>query len=158
MDKDGIRNLQKNLKAEQLPELSDSFLDNLKNEWRLFWHGIISDDNDEIQSDPFRSDRIQALTLDQIKQITRALSQDRKRLNQRIESVQKEIDSHTENLESQKLVGADTEPTLLQIQKIMDVGHQLSQQLEKVSVQISKFRKRESELKAQIKGAQPKEL
>lgn len=146
MDIDGSRNLISK------PQEDDSFLENLKAEWKLFWHGIIGDDEGEASSkeakDPFSPDRLRIMTIEQIKQIMKALSQDRKRLNQKIEQVQKEIDTLSENIESQTLVGADTDSTIEQIKKLTDVGHLFSQQLEKVNTQIAKFREREMELKA----------
>jgi hypothetical protein len=150
MDNDGSQILKNKTQNQD-----DSFLDNFKTEWKLFWHGIIGEDENPNESkpsqNPFSPDRMRLLTVEQIKQITRALSQDRKRLHQRIEEIQKEIDVLSENIESQELVGSNTNPTILQIQKLSDIGHQLSQQLENVNNQLDRFHDRELELKLELK-------
>jgi hypothetical protein len=145
MDKDGSK------KAPQKPQQQDdSFLEGMRTEWKLFWHGIIGEEDSagdlKESKDPFNQDRLKLMTLTQIKQITRAHSLDRKRLNQKIEQVQIEIESLTETMESQKLVGANSEQTIEKIKKLTDAGLLISQQLEKANEQIAKFRKREREL------------
>jgi hypothetical protein len=144
MDKDGSR------PPPAKTQEDDSFLENLRTEWKLFWHGIIGEDDTEESSrdnrDPFKPEYLEKMSVDQIKQITRALSMDRKKLNQKIEEVQKNIDSLSEDIESQKLVGADTSPSVEQIKKLMDVGQLLSQELEKLNKQITKLRSQERKL------------
>jgi prefoldin subunit 5 len=132
-------------------EEAGSFLENIKVEWKLFWMGIVGDDEADETADEaeafLKAGKLQLLTIEQIKQITRALSLDRKRINQRIEQIQREIESNTERIASLRLVGSDTDSTIEEISKLNDIGEKLSQQLQKVDAQMQQFHAREDELK-----------
>jgi len=138
-----------------------SFLENIKTEWHMFWAGIVGDDEKDVEvskngllsedkndfPDAFVTGKLQVLSIEQVKLITRALSQDRKKINQRIEQIHREIELNSERLESIKLVGGDVADTIDEINKLNDLGMKLSLQLEKVSQQLDRFRSREDELK-----------
>ncbi len=141
---------KKAVKSVPLPATEEvgSFLENIKIEWNLFWAGIAGEDDPKAEvEDPFESGKLQILSIEQVKQITRALSQDRKKINQRIELVHREIELNHERIESIKLVGGDQATAMEEIDKLNELGMKLSLQLEKVSGQLDRFRSREDELK-----------
>ena len=124
----------------------ESFLEGLKTEWSLFWDNIVGDE--EIgQKDPFVSGKIEQLSLEKLKEISRALSRDRKLLNQKLESLNKELDLNTAKLESLRLVGGDTSETELRINELSDLGQSLSVKLTKINEQLKVARLHEKNLK-----------
>lgn len=143
---------------------SEGFVDGLKTEWALFWDTILGDENtdennldienDEEASaeraeskDPFINGKLEVLSLEQIKAITRALSSDRKKLNQRMESINKELELNTAKLESLKLVGGDFEEPLLRIDELNNQGQKFSEQLAEISERLKLARQREDGIK-----------
>lgn len=130
-----------------------SFLENIKTEWSLFWAGLAGEDEKAAEEteikfeDPFETGKLRVLTIEQVKKITRALSQDRKKINQRIEQINREIELNSERMESINLVGGDANETIDEINKLNDLGMKLSLQLQKVNLQLDRFRIREDELK-----------
>lgn len=135
---------------------SQSFVQGLKTEWNLFWETILGD-NDNANSgpssepaqgkDPFVTGKLQALSLEQIKAITKALSSDRKTLNQKLEMINKEIEENATKLESLKLVGGECEETLQKLSDLSDLGQSLSEQLDKINDRLKMARRREDDLK-----------
>ncbi len=130
-----------------------SFVGGLKTEWNLFWETIIGDDETPDNEgplktkDPFVTGKLETLTMDQIKAITKALSSDRRKLNQRLESLAKEIDENTAKLESLKLVGSETEETRISINELHDLGQSISEQLNRINERLKKARQTEDQLK-----------
>jgi hypothetical protein len=117
-----------------LPDFEeDSFLDAFKNEWKLFWHGLLGDEEQE-------SEQIGRLSAAQYKQLMQMLSQDRRNLNLHIEKINKEIDVQTDIIQGLQLVGGDIEEALARITKLNDVGMNLSMELSKIDEKIAKLR------------------
>lgn len=131
----------------------NSFVGGLKTEWNLFWETIIGDDEipdgevPPLSKDPFVTGKIETLTMDQVKAITKALSSDRRKLNQRLESLAKEIDENTRRLESLNLVGGETEETRLAIHELSDLGQDVSEKLNRINERLKKARETEDQLK-----------
>lgn len=125
---------------------SRSIVKNLKNEWALFWDGIAGDEKPE---DAFESGKLEVLTLAQLQEITKALSQDRKRLNQKLESLHKELELNSAKLESIRLVGGQDEDTLKRIHELSDIGQVLSEQLNKLDEKIKWTRSRQEEFQTE---------
>lgn len=129
------------------------FVDGLKTEWALFWDTILGDEETEnageepVVKDPFINGKLESLSLEQIKAITRALSSDRKKLNQRMESLHKELELNSVKLDSLKLVGGDFEDPLQRINELSDQGQKLSEQLAEISERLRLARIREDEIK-----------
>lgn len=129
-------------------EEAGSFLENIKIEWKMFWLGLVGEDEAADEAEQLlKTDKLNLLSIEQLKQITRTLSQDRKRINQRIEQIHAEIEMNNERLESIQLVGGDTESTLEEINKLSDIGQKLSLQLQKIDEQMHQIHLREDELK-----------
>lgn len=122
---------------------SRSIVRNLKNEWALFWESIAGEGQED---DAFETGKLEVLSLDQLHEITKALSQDRKRLNQKLESLHKELELNSAKLESIRLVGGQDEDTLNRITELSDIGQVLSEQLNKLDEKIKWTRHRQEEL------------
>lgn len=124
-----------------------SFLEDFKIEWNLFWKNILDEDSHQDQSkDPFKSGKLESLNLDQIRVITKALSNDRNVLNQKLESLNKEINMNTTKLESLKLVGGDSQETLSRLNQLSDLGINISEQLHEIDENLRLARRREDQL------------
>lgn len=130
------------------------FVTGLKTEWNLFWETILGDEESDQEGagssnikDPFVTGKLETLSLEQIKVITKALSSDRKILNQKLETINREIEENTARLESLKLVGGESEETVLKINELNDLGQALSQQLDKINERLKIARSREDTIK-----------
>lgn len=123
---------------------STSMVNKLKNEWSLLWDSISSEFEPE---DPFESGRIKALSLDQVREISKALSKTRKQVNQKIESVNREIDLNAAKLESLRLVGAQEDDTVRRLHELSDQGQALSQELSKLDDRLKMVRETEDLIK-----------
>lgn len=122
---------------------SNSIVKNLKNEWALFWESISGEE--PITTDAFETGKLNILSLDQLQEITRSLSQDRKRLNQKLESLNKELELNTAKLESLRLVGSEDNSTVQRINELSDIGQFLSEQLHKLDEKIRWTRTKQQE-------------
>lgn len=110
----------------------------------MFWHSMVGDeDESESQADAFASGRLQALSIEQVRELTKVLSADRKKLNQRMESIQKEIDLNTAKLESLRLVGGDTTETVERLNQLSDLGQSMSTELARLNEKLKIARSRE---------------
>lgn len=149
MDDGGHRTLKTNQKSH--------FLDGLKNEWKLFWEtlGHSWEDGDSHGPDATPEqvqfqDKIQLLSQEQMNALTKALSQDRKRINQRIEKLNRELELSTLKLQSAKFVGIEFEKLEQSINELSDLGVALSLQLQNLDERLRIIREREQELKDQL--------
>lgn len=128
-------------------------IDGLKTEWALFWDTILGDEEIEstgdgpVIKDPFVNGKLESLSLEQVKAITRALSSDRKKLNQKLESLNKEIELNSVKLDSLKLVGGDFEDPLKRINELSDQGQRFSDQLNEINERLRLARQREDAIK-----------
>jgi len=137
---------------------SHGFVEGLKTEWNLFWETILGEEHDEAAAaekeqtkDPFVTGKLETLTLDQIKAITKALSSDRRKLNQRMETLNREIEENSQRLESLKLVGGEPEDTVQKINELNDLGQTLSEQLNRINERLKIARSREDKIKKQAR-------
>jgi type I site-specific restriction endonuclease len=124
-----------------------SIVKSLKNEWSLLWEAFNSDDQLEQQSkDPFETGKLEVLTLDEVRELTKTLVENRKKLNQNLESVVHEIDLSTAKLENLQLVGAASEDIIKKINELTDLGQSMSTALSKIDHQLRLMREQESQL------------
>ncbi|KHD88681.1 MAG: hypothetical protein OM95_07715 [Bdellovibrio sp. ArHS] len=127
---------------------SRSIVKALKNEWSLFWEAF---QGDETQSeDSFKNGKLEVLTLEQIQEITKALVEDRKKLNQRMETVSKEIDLNSAKLESLRLVGAEDTETVSRINELTDLGHNMTTAMVKLDQKLRAIREQEDRLQDDV--------
>jgi hypothetical protein len=121
---------------EEDPESKLESKNHLVHEWQLFWAGIVGDP--EVTgdlSDPFVSGKLEALTLPQVREMTRVLSQDRKQLNQKLEFIQKQL--------GESNVAQGSSNTL---ESFSDQGQAIIQELEKLNEKLKWARRREDQL------------
>jgi len=104
---------------------SASFLGGLKLEWNLFWLSLTESTENE-------ADKIESLSQSQLNNLKRVLSNDKKLLNQKLESLKKEIDLNLAKLEALKLVGGSTEDTIRNLDSLHDVGEKISAEINKI--------------------------
>lgn len=133
---------------------SHGFVAGLKTEWNLFWETILGEEHDPNEGaegvkvkDPFVTGKLETLSLEQIKAITKALSSDRRKLNQRLETLNREIEENSQRLESLKLVGGEPEETVQKINELNDLGQTLSEQLDRINERLKIARSREDTIK-----------
>jgi chromosome segregation ATPase len=132
---------------------NNGFVNGLKTEWNLFWETILGDEESDPSTskseikDPFVTGKLESLSLEQIKAITKALSSDRKILNQRIEALNKEVEENTAKLESLRLVSGEQDETLQSINELTDLGQSLSEQLHRINERLKLARAREDAVK-----------
>ena len=129
-----------------------SLVNNLKNEWSLFWNSLSGDFVESESEDPFKTGKIQVLSLEQIRDITKALSKNRRQVNQKIESLTKEIELNSAKLETVRLVGGQDEAIVFRINDLSDQGQILSQELSKIDERLKIIRHTEEEVR---KSSQP---
>jgi chromosome segregation ATPase len=153
--------------SEDDSKKTNSFISGLKTEWALFWDSLIDDEDevDRIQDkldedlraerqarsfhskDPFLTGKIESLSLEKIKVITRALSADRKKLNQKLESLNRELDLNSAKLDSLQLVGSDPSDTERRIHELSDLGQALNEELERINERLKIARTVEDQMK-----------
>lgn len=133
-----------------------SFVNGLKTEWSLFWDTLVGDDQESQQDqerrersglDPFQTGKLEQFSLEKIKSVTRALSVDRNKLNQKLESLNKELDLNSVKLESLRLVGGEQEETLARIHQLTDLGQVVSQQLDMINEKLKLMREVEDQIR-----------
>ncbi|MFN7904957.1 MAG: hypothetical protein ACK5P5_07210 [Pseudobdellovibrionaceae bacterium] len=113
--------------------------DDHKPEKLSFWEYITGDEE-------FKTSSLPALKPDQILSITKSLSDERKKINQKLERIHKELDLLSIKLDSLKLVGGDDEKTFERISELNNQGEQLSLQLEKLDANLKLVRDQREQL------------
>jgi hypothetical protein len=145
-----------------------SFIEDIKTEWNLFWETLLGDEEDQAEAaaeaaaekkasesrDPFENGKLEILSLDKVKAITKALSSDRKKLNQRLEALNKELDENAAKLETLKLVGGEAEETAMRIGQLSDLGQNISEQLNRINDRLKQARQREDAIKKSSRDLQ----
>lgn len=129
---------------------SRSMVKSLKNEWSLFWEIFQGRKEADESDDAFETGKLEVLSLEQIREITRVLLEDRKKINQKMESLSKEIDLNSSKLESLRLVGAEDEETLKRIHELNDLGQSMALALSKVDTRLREVRDQESKIQEDL--------
>jgi hypothetical protein len=112
---------------------STGFLGGLKLEWNLFWLSLTEATENE-------ENKIESLSQSQLNSLKRVLSNDKKLLNQKLESLKKEIDLNLAKLEALKLVGAPTEDTFKNLESLHDVGEKIATEINKIDEKLKATR------------------
>ncbi|UYL08642.1 hypothetical protein B9G69_016490 [Bdellovibrio sp. SKB1291214] len=124
-----------------------SIVSSLKNEWALFWEAFHGDEQvTEETKNAFENGKLEVLSLNQVREITKALIEDRKRINQKLETLTKEIDLNSAKLESLRLVGAEEQQTMSRIHELNDMGQAFAIALQKIDEQLRAVRDKEIEI------------
>ncbi|WP_347357324.1 hypothetical protein [Bdellovibrio sp.] len=134
---------------------SRSIVKSLKNEWSLFLEAFQGEDNEvaakpQDSQDAFSTGQLEVLDLDQIREMTKALVEDRKKLNQKMESLSKEIDLNSAKLESLRLVGGQEDETMNRINELHDLGQSMAQALQKLDKKLRSIRAQEDRLNEEL--------
>jgi len=131
---------------------SRSFVKTLKNEWALLWEVFSEEESDESQKDAFESGKLDILGPEQIRDMTKALSEGRKRLNQKLETVNKELDQTSAKLESLRAKGQADDETLKRIHELHDLGQSVSDALVRLDDRLRLARQREEDLREEAQA------
>lgn len=110
-----------------------------QNEGSSFWDYLTGDEG-------FRTSQLPALKLDEIHTLTKSLSDARKKINQKLERIKKELDLLTIKLDSLKLVGGNDEETLERITDLTNQGGELVSELEKLDSNLKLVRDQREQL------------
>jgi hypothetical protein len=121
--KSAAKKTDRNARRETSVEGKTSLL----NEWSLFWDSLTGE-RPQID-EGLDHQQLQAMSLNQTQDLIRVLSQDRRKMNQKIESINKEIGLNSSKLESVRLVGAEEDSILKRINELNDQGQKLSLEL-----------------------------
>lgn len=124
---------------------SRSIVKSLKKEWALLmeaFHGDEESDSDEA----FENSNVEVMSLDKVRELTKALTEDRKKLNQKLETLSKELDLNSAKLESLRLVGGDDSETLNRIHELNDLGQTMAEALAKLDTKLKAVRSKEIEI------------
>ena len=123
---------------------SKSILKSLRNEWSLFLEAFHGEETTEAEQLEILEDE-EDLDLDKIRQVTKLLLEDRRRLNLRLESLSKEIDLNSAKLESLRLVGGEYTPTLNRIHELHDLGDGIANAMSKLDQKLREIREQENQ-------------
>ncbi len=118
----------------------------LRAEWQLFWDALFGPTS-QLHFEEKTQGLEQDLSLDNIRLITKNLSQTRRKLNQELEKIKSEIEQKSQLLENLKVVGSPIEETLARIHELNELGQNTSQKLEDLSGRLKRARKIEDQLK-----------
>lgn len=122
---------------------SSSILKSLKNEWSLFLQAFQSDENtqDTDKNDPIDSHQnVDDISFEEVRDLTKTLTEDRKKLNQQLEILAKELEQSSDKLENLRLVGGQEEGTLQKIHDLNDLGLSITEQLAKIDKRLRQIR------------------
>lgn len=135
---------------------SRSIVKSLRNEWSLFLEAFQGEENEtdnksEMKSqDPFVSGQLEVLDLDQVREMTKALVEDRKKLNQKLESLSKELDLNSAKLESLRLVGGEENEVMNRIHELHDLGQSMATAMQKLDKKLRAIREQENRLNEEL--------
>ena len=126
-----------------------SIVKSLKNEISMLLEVFQSADEDKNAQDS-EMDFLEDLDSDEVQDAIKVLSQQRRALNQKLESVQKELDLNMAKLESFKLSKIDFSDIEKRIQDLGNLGANISEKLELVDKELREYRVRDDELQAEF--------
>lgn len=118
----------------------------LKDEWSLLWESLAGEDAANPEN-PFETGKLRSLTLDDVRRLTRELSQNRRKLNRRLETLQKEIELNTAKLDSIRSVGQDDENAVQKINDLSEQGQKISHELSQLNDRLRTAREQEDRLR-----------
>lgn len=122
----------------------DSFVQALKQEWKLFWDSLKKSPEALQAPSSFESGQLRKLSIEDIKKITRSLSTHRRRLNQELEFLRSEIDNRTHSLES--LAEEQRQKALSELNDLNDRGQTMSLRLNQLDQHLRETRTLEDEI------------
>lgn len=127
---------------------SRSIVKSLKNELSMLLEVFQTENKEEVPQE-HGLDFLEELDSEEVHDAIKVLSQQRRALNQKLESVQKELDLNFAKLESLKLAKADSLDVEKRIQDLSELGATVSENLSNVDKELRNYRVREDELQAE---------
>lgn len=120
---------------------SKSIIKSLKKEWALFLEVFHGDEEKVSEVDEaFQMGNLEILSLEKVREITRNLTEDRKKLNQQLEVLSKELEKNSSKLESISLVGGDVTDTEKRIDELNNLGLSMTEALAKIDGKLRDIR------------------
>lgn len=123
-----------------------SLVDSLKTEWNLLWESLAGEEG-ESSKNSFETGQLRTLSLEDVRRLTRELSQGRRKLNRRLESLAKEIELNTAKLESLRIIGGEDDTTARRINELTEQGQKISQELSILDQKLKTAREREDQIR-----------
>lgn len=120
---------------------SRSIIKSLRNEWSLFLEAFQGEEEPDLEKN---------LDIDEIRHVTKILLADRKLLNQKLESLSKEIDLNTAKLESLRLGGVDESAALARVHELHDNAEGVAMAMEKLDRKLREIRDDENQFNEEI--------
>lgn len=128
-----------------------SLVESLKGEWKLLWETLAGDlQNEEHSEEDLDHEKLEVMTLEKVRELTKSLSENRKSLNQKLEKLNKEIDLNAAKLESLQLVGSKDERTLKRMEDLTDQGQSMAESLQKLDLKLRSAHQLEEELRKNL--------
>lgn len=128
-----VASLMKQLKSKKVSEAQEL------SEPASFWDYLTGEED-------FKTSELPALKLEEILSLTKSLSDERKKINQKLERIKKEMDMLVIKLDSLKLVGGDESDTLARLAELSNEGEDLTLQLEKLDSNLRLVRDQREQL------------
>ncbi len=140
---------------------SRSIVKSLKKEWSLFLEAFQGEEDSESEKseksdksakssakskDAFDFANVEVMDLDKVREITKGLTEDRKKLNQKLETLSKELDLNSAKLESLRLVGGNEDETFQRIQELNNLGQAMAEAMAKLDKKLRDARSKEMEI------------
>lgn len=135
-----------------LLEENNSIISGFLKEWNVFWDNLIQKKDEKFEVK--LASPLEDLSHEEIKTLIKSLSAQRKQLNLKLERIQKEIDLNTIKIDTLKLVGSSSDDTQAKLEELMDLGQNLTNELDRLNHQLAVARKRDEELIANLKLGQ----
>ena len=128
-----VSSLMKQLKSKKTIDQQE------QSESVSFWDYLTGEED-------FKTAELPALKLEEVLSLTKSLSDDRKKINQKFERIQKEMDMLLIKLDSLKLVGGDETDTMERLAELSNEGEELTLQLEKLDANLKLVRDQREQL------------
>lgn len=125
-----------------------SLFDIFKEEWSLFFESFIEDDEVKLQSQNLSlgtNELLDRMSFEEIEDLKRNLSAERKSINQQLEILQKEVDRLNETYEQARFQSEDTSRIQNEMNVLSDKGHKLSHKLNRLNERLKLVYRHEKE-------------
>jgi uncharacterized phage infection (PIP) family protein YhgE len=124
-------------------------LEQNQSEWQKFWE-FFKKDALELSGVSDQSLEIGKIDRATLKELTKNLSNGRRRINQQLEKIKSEIDSTSSKIESIRLVGGEDAEAIAEMNRLHDLGEKLSEELSKLNEKLKQVRKIEDQARISL--------
>lgn len=128
-------------KPNKIYTKQNAFLQSLKDEWELFWASFTEEAPEQKPLVLTAAEiEISHLSPDELNDLVKKMSSYKKKIHQRIEDIQSEIDETKQKVESVMLVGGDTQDIIEDIEALEDEGFELTEEIQKIDAKLKLVR------------------